>query len=47
MNETKDENVQILQEMQDIIQHNQKIENNNEVKEEAGRVWEHRYHELL
>lgn len=47
MNETKEENGLILQEMQENIQQNQKIENGNEIKEEAGRVWEHRYHELL
>ena len=46
MNEVKEENALILQEMQENIQQNQKIEN-GAIKEEAGRVWEHRYHELL
>jgi len=30
--------------MQDNIQQNLKIENGASIKEEAGRVWEHRYH---
>ena len=46
MVETRDENAQILQEMQENIQQNQKIES-NQIKEEAGRVWEHRYLKLL
>jgi hypothetical protein len=46
MIETRDENAQILQEMQENIQQNQKIES-TEIKEEAGRVWEHRHHKLL
>lgn len=44
MNEAKNENAMILQEMQDNVEHNQKVEDGNEIKEEAGRVWEHRYH---
>lgn len=47
MGETREQNGLILQEMQDNIQQNQKIENSNDIKEEAGRVWEHRYHKLL
>jgi division protein CdvB (Snf7/Vps24/ESCRT-III family) len=46
MGEVKEENGLILQEVQENVQQNQKVEN-EAIKEEASRVWEHRYHELL
>lgn len=33
--------------MQEAIQQNENIDNNGGIKEEAERVWEHRYQELL
>lgn len=43
MNEAKEENGLILQEMQENIQQNQKIASGADLKEEGERVWEHRY----
>jgi hypothetical protein len=39
MGEVKEENFLILQEIQENIQQNQKIENGASIKEEASRVW--------